>query len=183
MAESIVYKRGDGGQLVEQHESDVDPRDFSNAMLLRKFFFGKRDTLRRIVSLSAAVQGRHGTFIATVVDISRSGVLLHIDDESFAPTETANKLVAYSGRVLFHFEDGLRIALEGNVVADAEIVRLTSAVDDVLGRILLAVQFRATLTDEQCATLGLSVDVDTATNVDASLFRNVDDDDDRDDGG
>lgn len=178
MADSIVYKRGGDGQLVEEHESAVDPRVSSSAMLLRKFFFGKRDTLRCVVNLSAAVQGRHGTFIATVVNISRSGVLLHIDDESFTPAETANKLVAYSGRVLFHFEDGLRIALEGNVVLDAEIVRLTSAVDDVLGRILLAVQFCEVLTDEQCATLGLTVDVDTATNLDPNAFSpSVDDDD------
>lgn len=161
MAESIVYKRGDDGQLVGRHEAALDPRA-DGPMLFRKFFFGKRDTLRRAVTLSAAVQGRHGTFIATVVDISRSGVLLHIDDESFAPAETGNKLVAYSGRVLFHFEDGLRVALEGNVVADAEIVRLTSAVDDVLGRILLAVQFTEPLTADQCATLGLRLEDDTS---------------------
>jgi hypothetical protein len=129
------------------------------------------------MTLSAAVQGRHGTFIATVVDISRSGVLLHIDDESFAPVETESKLLAYSGRVLFHFEDGLRIALEGNVVADAEIVRLTSAVDDVLGRILLAAQFNDGLTDEQCATLGLNLDIDTSTNVDLSELQDATGDD------
>ena len=170
MAESIVYTRTGDGQLVGKHETPVDPRDLQNAMMFRRFFFGKRDTLRRAVSLSAAIQGRHGAFVATVVDISRSGVLLHIDDESFAPEDTANKLVAYSGRVLFHFEDGLRLALEGNVVIDADIVRLTSAVDDVLGRILLGVQFRQGLTDEQCATLGLVIDIDTATNVDPAAF-------------
>ena len=170
MADTIVYTRKDDGQLVEEHEPAVDPGVASNAMLLRKFFFGKRDTIRRAVTLSAAVQGRHGAFIATVVDISRSGVLLHIDDESFAPDDPSGKLVAYSGRVLFHFEEGLRIALEGNVVLDAEIVRLTSAVDDSLGRILLAAQFRQGLTDDQCATLGLVLENDTQTNLDMSAF-------------
>ena len=169
MAESIVYTRRDDGQLVEHHET-VDPRALSNATLLRNFFFGKRHTLRRDISLAAAIQGRHGTFRATVANISRSGVLLHIDDEAFVPERTSNRLVAYSGRVLFYFEHGLRVALEGNIVLDADIVRLTAAVDDARGRILLAVQFRKPLTDDQCDTLGVVLEIDTATNVDPSDF-------------
>ena len=69
MADSIFYKRSGDGQLVEHHEQALDPRDEENATMFRKFFFGKRDTHRQAVTLSAAIQGRHGTFIATIVDI------------------------------------------------------------------------------------------------------------------
>lgn len=155
---AISYSRDDAGNLVEEEERrDTKPA----AVLFREFFSGHRAGARQTVSLIAAVQGSHGIFKATVIDISRNGVLLHIDDESFEPPPSKNRLLAYSGLVRFHFEKGVRLGIESTIVAEASIVRVATSVDDPAGAIYLAVELQEQITDDQCKILGLDLQLET----------------------
>ncbi|MEE8103976.1 MAG: hypothetical protein V3T86_00410 [Planctomycetota bacterium] len=153
-AAAISYSRDDGGNLVVSPEGD-DAR--SAEIAFQEFFSGHRGSARQTVSLIAAVQGSHGIFKATVIDISRCGVLLHIDDESFEPPPSKNRLLAYSGLVRFHFERGLRLGIESTILTDADIVRIATSVDDPACAVYLAVQLQEDITDEQCKILGLDL--------------------------
>jgi len=154
---AISYSRDDAGNFVEEQErSDTRPA----VALFREFFGGHRAGARQTVSLIAAVQGSHGIFKATVIDISRTGVLLHIDDESFEPPPSKNRLLAYSGLVRFHFEKGVRLGIESSIVAEASIVRVATSVDDPAGAIYLAVELHEEITDDQCTILGLDLQLE-----------------------
>ena len=100
MSTAISYNKNAEGVLVAGTEQPV-----AGEIELRQFFGGKRRTVRQTVKLNAVIQGKHDTFSATVIDISRNGVLMHIDDidgGSCRPV-SSNKLIAYSTVVLYHF--------------------------------------------------------------------------------
>ena len=163
MSTAISYLKNADGVLVAGTAKPV-----AGEIELRQFFSGKRRTVRQKVKLSAVVQGKHETFSATVIDISRNGVLMRIDDidgESCRPM-SSNKLIAYSTLVLYHFELGMKIAIESVVSSTADIVRLACDVDDVVGRVYLAVRLHTELTDEQCEALGLTLGDDEGQDLD-----------------
>ncbi|MEE8104512.1 MAG: PilZ domain-containing protein [Planctomycetota bacterium] len=154
MGQAISYRKDAGGVLVADAEQPG-----AGEVEFKKFFSGKRRTVRQKVKLDAVIQGQHETFSVSVVDISRNGVLMRVDDivDESCQTAPGNRLVAYSTLVLYHFERGLKIAIEGVVSSNADLVRLVCDVDDVIERVYLAVRLHTEITDEQCQMLGLSL--------------------------
>jgi len=163
MSQAISYSKTADGVLVAGTEQPV-----AGEIELRQFFGGKRRTVRQKVKLNAAIQGKHETFSATVIDISRNGVLMRIDDmdDESSRRVSSNKLIAYSTLVLYHFELGMKIAIESIISSTADIVRLACDVDDVVGRIYLAVRLHTEVTDEQCEALGLTLADDEGQDLD-----------------
>ena len=162
MDQAISYRKDAEGVAVADAEQPV-----AGEVELRKFFSGKRLTIRQKVKLDAVIQGQHETFSVSVVDISRNGVLLRVDDivDESLSTAASNKLVAYSTLVLYHFERGMKIAIEGVVSSNADLVRLVCDVDDVIERVYLAVRLHTEITDEQCQMLCLSLDDDDGQDL------------------
>jgi hypothetical protein len=125
---------------------------------LREFFSGKRSTAREKVSFFAVLEGQYATFAATVLDLSSTGALIYIHDETFASRQTRADLMKYGSRVMFQFEGCLQIALKGLVTVYADVVRL--ARDPHSDRIFIGMRFAEDLSDAQCAQLGLDLQPD-----------------------
>jgi hypothetical protein len=129
--------------------------------ILREYFSGKRDAIRTYKFLDVRVKGKHGVFRGMAVDISATGMLLRIIDRDFANTEETDRLMPYTARVWFHFENGLDVAFDGgNVRTRADVVRVTGYCGRGKGLILIGCRFREPLNGEQCTSLGIEVGPD-----------------------
>ena len=94
--------------------------------ILRGYFTGQRDGMRTYKFLEVKIQGNGGTFQAVAVDISRSGMLFRITDDSFASENRCHPLMPYTARVWHNFEGGFQIHFEGGAfTVPASIVRVT----------------------------------------------------------
>ncbi|NJN14410.1 MAG: PilZ domain-containing protein, partial [Planctomycetes bacterium] len=94
------------------------------------------------MSLEIEVKGQSGNFAAQTVDISRSGALVWVTDERFAPGEKATNMVFYSERVADEFGAvvGIQFGSAG-IRRDAEVIRVTRKGPNGGGPILVAFRF------------------------------------------
>lgn len=134
--------------------------------ILKEYFSGKRAAVRTYKFLDVRVKGRRGVFHGMAVDISATGMLLRIIDKDFAHAEEVDRLMPYTARVWFHFENGLDVAFDaGKFRAAADVVRVTGYCGRGRGLILIGCRFREPLTDEQCASLGIEAGPDVAART------------------
>jgi hypothetical protein len=141
----------------EMRESDAPGMSPERVQeVLRDHFSGKRDSVRTARLIDVVVEGRHGSFRALAVDISRSGILLRIVDADFAPPEEEGQLMPYTARVWHHFDGGLYVRCpEQRVVAKADIVRVTGYSNRGQTVILIGCRFDPGLEYEECDRLGI----------------------------
>ncbi len=124
--------------------------------ILRGYFSGKRDAIRTSKFLDVQVKGKRGSFHAMAVDISRTGILLRIVDSDFATPDEANHLMPYTARVWYHFEGGLTVSFpEVEVVAKADVVRVTGYCGRGNSLILIGCRFRTAIDEKSCDAIGI----------------------------
>jgi hypothetical protein len=117
---------------------------------LRSHFSGKRDAKRRVLDLRINVCGIMDNFPARSIDVSRTGVLLQITDDVFAPEQ--EDLASFAFKVQQHFQAGADILfVDHGFGVTASVVRVTHR----RGALLLACRFRHALSDGQCEALEL----------------------------
>ena len=71
------------------------------------------------------VHGADASFSGETVNVSRTGALLWITDEQFVSPEDAINMVCFSERVAEVLGDGMRLELEGGIVRQGEVVRVS----------------------------------------------------------
>ncbi len=125
--------------------------------ILRKYFSGRRDSLRTCKFFDLEVMGRHGNFAGMTVDLSRSGALVRISDPTFASAEEMTALMPYTARVWYHLEGGFSIKLnEVKFQLPADVVRVTGYCGRGSSLILIGCRFRRNLTEDECKVLEIS---------------------------
>jgi hypothetical protein len=136
-------------------DGEHDPEVFER--ILRSYFAGKRDAVRTYRLMNIEIIGKRGLFDAVAVDISRSGILLRIQDPSFAREQELDQIMPYTARVWYHFEGGFEIVFpdEGKVRVQADVVRVTGYVGRGERLIFVGCRFRRTLESDECERLGI----------------------------
>lgn len=125
--------------------------------ILRGYFSGQRDGMRTYKFLEIQIQGNGGCFKAIGVDISRSGMLFRITDDSFAVEGRCHPLMPYTARVWHNFEGGFLIHFEGGTfTVPAQIVRVTGYSGKKSSLILIACRFERPLALGECDALGIA---------------------------
>lgn len=124
--------------------------------ILRENFCGKRSAVRTAKPLDVTVEGRKGSYEGTIVDISRTGLLLRISDPRFAGSEERKHLMPYTARVWQNFADGLFVATKDKALdACADVVRVTGYSGRDAELILIGCRFRRELNEDECGRLGI----------------------------
>jgi hypothetical protein len=102
----------------------------------------KRDGMRYECALEAVVRGRGGAFVAEAVNVSRSGVLVRLQDPratEFQPRSC--------------FRTGADVSfVEAEVKVRADLTRVA---DGASGKLLLAFRFRGNLDPGRCRSIGI----------------------------
>lgn len=101
-----------------------------------------RDGMRYWCSLEAVVRGRGGAFLVETVNVSRSGVLVRLDE-------------ARGGEIRAEhcFRTGADVSfVEAEFKVRADLARVA---DSDLGELLLAFRFRANLDPGRCSAIGI----------------------------
>ena len=125
--------------------------------LLRGYFTGRREALRTYKFIDARVQGSGGTYEALVVNISRSGMLFHIADESFVGERETRRLMPYTALVWHNFQAGFHVHFaDGAVSRPARIVRVSGYCSSKDGLVLIGCRFATELTPAECEILGFA---------------------------
>jgi hypothetical protein len=133
-----------------EHDAEVFER------IIKSYFAGKRDAVRTYKLLDIEIVGKRGLFHAVAVDISRSGVLLRIQDPSFANDKEMDQIMPYTARVWFHFEGGFEAVFAGgDVRLQADVVRVTGYVGRGERLIFVGCRFRRPLEKHECERLGI----------------------------
>ena len=123
---------------------------------LQTHFTGRRAALRTCKFLDCTLRGETEAFSSMAVDISRTGALVRVLDESFAGPDETTQLMLYTARVWFYFEDGLEISfLDGSVTLAADVVRVSGYCGRGGGLNLIGLHFRTALTEEECTRLNI----------------------------
>jgi len=109
------------------------------------------------VTVEVSLRGAGGTYSGQTVDVSATGSLLWITDESFlSPTELAN-MVIFSERVAQEFGNGLVVEFAGGeIVREAEVVRVSRKGDDETTPMLVACRFGMPLAGDDWVLLGVA---------------------------
>ncbi|NJN14261.1 MAG: PilZ domain-containing protein [Planctomycetes bacterium] len=124
--------------------------------LLRSYFSGKRAAVRTSTLLDVILEGPHGFFSGMAVDLSRTGILLRINDADFAMPDEEQHLMRYTSRVWHHFERGLAVLFPGvDLRALADVVRVTGYSGKGSCLILIGCHFREALDESICDKLGI----------------------------
>jgi hypothetical protein len=135
--------------------------------ILRENFCGKRSAVRTCKLLDVSVEGKKGTFKGMVVDISRTGVLLRIQDPAFARADERKHLMPYTARVWQNFGEGLFVTSEDKALeACADVVRVTGYCGRGAELILIGCRFRHDLSEEDCEKLGIEYAEDRPPGLD-----------------
>jgi len=125
--------------------------------ILRGYFTGQRNGMRTYKFLEVQIQGNGGRFKAIGVDISRSGMLFRITDDTFAAENRCHPLMPYTARVWHNFEGGFQIHFEGgSFTVPADIVRVTGYSGETSSLILVACRFARPLELGECDALGIA---------------------------
>ncbi len=120
-------------------------------MELRAHFDKKRASDRCWIGIPVELTGRSGSLRVRLLDVSRSGVLLALTDPKLR--YTSDLLECYQ-QVQKQLGKGAILRFAGrNFSLRGEVARVTECPYE--GRMLLAVQFLDTLTQKQCASLGI----------------------------
>jgi len=124
---------------------------------------------RRVdVNLCVEVAGNSSPFRARTVDISRTGVLLYIDDDSFLPTADIENIILYSERVEEEFGDGFEVRLSSGLAFEAEVVRVARRDDRAHGPMHMACRYARAMSEEEWRSLGFTDDA-TGDEIDDEL--------------
>jgi twitching motility protein PilT len=116
-----------------------------------------RSGQRAAVTAEVEVRGRTGVFSGQTVDVSATGALLWITDERFLKGSDAANMVLFSERVAQELGDAMIVALAGGqVVREAEVVRVTrkDPADD--SPMLVACRFSMPLAGDDWVLLGVA---------------------------
>ncbi len=124
-------------------------------------FSGKRDAIRTTTFLNIAIHGKHGTFDAMAVDISRSGMLIRVMDPKFASADEMEHLMPYTARVWYQFEGGFSVSFaDTGVTASGDVMRVTGYCGRGNSLILIGCHFAKPLAAGDCEKLGIEDAVD-----------------------
>lgn len=93
---------------------------------LQAFLSGKRKGERHPCHLPATLEGVLAPVAATLLDISESGGLLHVDEAAFVEAEEHGGTRAYLELLSLHAKGGLTMALPGGLTVRCEMVRWTA---------------------------------------------------------
>jgi hypothetical protein len=115
---------------------------------------GRRKSERRRCNIAVGCEGTEGAFRGRLVNVSRTGALLHLSNAQFrAEDDTA--LVEVFTRLHQAFPDGLTIYfLHCKAAIQAALVRIARQPDDALT--VVGCQFARPLSDRECEMLGVS---------------------------
>jgi twitching motility protein PilT len=131
----------------KQPPKDIPPSTASEA----------RSGHRAPVTAEAEVLGKGGAFSGQTIDLSATGALLWITDERFLPASDLANMVVFSERVAQEFGEGMIVRLaSGQVVREAEVVRVTrkGAEDD--SPMLVGCRFVSPLAGDDWVLLGVA---------------------------
>ena len=106
--------------------------------------------------LDIRVEGNGGTFLARTVDLSRTGILLKLQDRGFATPEQEGDLKLYSDLVLGHFGPRMLISFGSDALRRrASVVRVAWRNHRGKNTILVGCRFHRPLTAQTCVLLGV----------------------------
>lgn len=126
------------------------PSGLAAELTFRNHFANKRNGHRIPLALDLVVRGRAGRFPARTVNVSRSGALLEITDDGYAPR--GGDLATFARKVEMHFRTGMDVHfVEQGMATRARVVRVTCECDELR----FACRFSRTLSDAECERLGL----------------------------
>lgn len=147
-----LLKRAKGGSSEAEESTD----GLSAELLLRDHFAGKRNGMRFRQILDIRVEGNGGTFLARTVDLSRTGILLKLEDRGFATPEQESDLKLYSDLVLGHFGPRMLISFGSDALRRrASVVRVAWRNHRGKKTILVGCRFHRPLTAQTCVLLGV----------------------------
>jgi len=95
----------------------------SGELALRDHFRGRRNELRSRVTLDVTLIADAGELAARTIDVSRSGILLQLDESVVANAATLVELTSMLGTWFGSGE--IKIRLLARLVRDARLVRVT----------------------------------------------------------
>jgi len=124
------------------------------------------------VDICVEIAGESGPFRAQTVDISRTGVLLVIDDESFLPASEAENMILYSERVEEEFGAGFEVRLGTELAFEAEVVRLSRRGESSDGPMHMACRYARPMSEQEWASLGFT-DEDSGIDIDRELLESM----------
>jgi hypothetical protein len=110
---------------------------------------------RAVVTVALRVAGPGGDFAAETVDVSRTGALVWIKDETFAPAPVTGNMVFYQQRVTEEFSAGMHLKFAGDVERSAEVVRVARKGTEDGDPILVACRFSKELSDDDYRAVGV----------------------------
>jgi hypothetical protein len=115
---------------------------------------GRRKSERRRCAHEVGCEGQDGAFRGRLVNISRTGALLHLANRQFQATNDAD-LVEVFTRIEGVFSEGMTIYfLHCKAAIQAKLVRIARQDDDALT--VVGCEFGRPLTDRECEMLNVS---------------------------
>lgn len=115
---------------------------------------GRRRSERKKCNYDVGCEGSEGAFRGRLVNLSRTGALLHLSNAQFRATSDAD-LVEVFTRIQAAFPEGLTIYfLHCKAAVQATLVRIARQEDDA--RTVVGCQFLEPLTDRECELFGVS---------------------------
>jgi twitching motility protein PilT len=112
---------------------------------------------RAPLTTEVEVRGRSATYSGQTIDVSATGALLWITDERFLPPAELANMVVFSERVAHEFGDGMAVGLAGGeIVREAEVVRVTRKGPDENTPMLVACRFAHPLSGDDWVLLGVT---------------------------
>lgn len=131
---------------------------------LRAFLSGKRQGERHPCHVPATLEGVLPPVAVTLLDISESGSLVHIDEPAFVEAEQQGGTHAYLEMLQLHARDGLSLALPGGALRlAAEVVRWTAG-EAGQGGSRIGLRFGRVLTPDEVLALRTGSPVARAEN-------------------
>jgi len=104
----------------------------------------------------AEIQSDGGTYRAHVLNLSCSGALFTLLGAAFAPPADPDRLAGFTRRVGLQFSSGLMVRiLDGDVAAQADVVRVMHKTDEGDPLIVVGCRFRRVLTPQECDRLDI----------------------------
>ncbi len=112
---------------------------------------------RAAVTAEVEIRGKGGVFAGQTIDVSATGALLWITDERFLPAPDLVNMVVFSERVAQEFGEGMIVRLAaGQIVREAEVVRVTRKGADENMPMLVGCRFSVPLAGDDWVLLGVA---------------------------
>jgi hypothetical protein len=114
---------------------------------------GRRKSERRRCNYDIGCEGTDGAFRGRLVNLSRTGALLHLANRQFQAANDADLVEVFS-RIEAAFDEGMTIYfLHCKAAIQARLVRIARQNDDALT--VVGCQFTRPLTDKECELLNV----------------------------